>query len=103
IQGGAAGMTDFSTSDTLASKVSSESYTRRILIKVDTQNTIPANAVIQSAKLYLVLKAAESNESRPLTAFNVAQSFVKGETNWYYFRPGQAWSARGGDFAGSFG
>jgi len=103
IQGGASGNTDFSSSDALASKVSSESYTRRILLKIDTQNNIPANAVIQSAKLYLVLKTAESSENRPLTAFNVTQSFVSGETNWYYFRSGQAWANRGGDIGGNFG
>jgi len=103
IQGGASGMTDFSGVDSLASKVSSESYTRRILLKIDTQNNIPAGAKIQSARLYLVLKRAESSENRPLTAFNVGQSFVSGETNWYYFRSGQAWTSRGGDFNGSYG
>jgi len=103
IQGGSAGYTDFSHIDSLATKVSSESYTRRILVKIDTQNNIPANAVIQSAKLYLVLKGAESSENRPLTAFNVSQSFVSGETNWYYFRSGQSWASRGGDLSGNFG
>jgi len=104
IQGGASGMTNFSNSDVLASKVSSnESYMRRIVFKIDTQNTIPANATIQSAKLYLVLKNAESSENRPLTAFNVTQSFAKSEINWYYFRSGQAWANRGGDLSGSFG
>jgi len=103
IQGGASGLTDFSNSDSLASKVAAESYTRRILMKFDTQDLVPANAVIQSAKLYLVLKAAESSESRPLTAFHVTQSFLKGEANWYYFRSGQAWTRAGGDFGPSFG
>jgi endonuclease/exonuclease/phosphatase family metal-dependent hydrolase len=103
IQGGASGMTDFSGSDTLASKVSAESYTRRILLKFDTQNHIPANAVIQSAQLHLVLKDAESSENRPLTAYYVAKSFVTREANWYYFRSGQAWSTAGGDLGPSFG
>jgi endonuclease/exonuclease/phosphatase family metal-dependent hydrolase len=104
IQGGASGMVDFSTSDVLASKVgSSPSYTRRIMLKVDTQNFIPAKVAIQSARLYLVLKGAQSGESRPLTAYRVSESFVKGETNWYYFRPGQAWGTAGGDLGPSFG
>lgn len=103
IQGGSSGMVDFSSSDVLASKVSSQSYTRRILLKIDTQNYIPANAVIQSAYLYLVLKKAESSENRPLTAFYVTKSFVKYETNWYYFRNGQGWSTPGGDLGSSFG
>ena len=98
IQGGASGMVDFSGSDVLASKVGSESYTRRIMMKFDTENFIPAKAVIQSAQLYLVLKGAQSGESRPLTAYHVSESFVKGETNWCYFRSGQAWSTAGGDW-----
>ena len=103
IQGGNYGMVDFSSSDVLASKVSSASYTRRILMKFDTQNFVPAGAVIQSAKLYLVLKHAESSENRPFTAYWVNQSFVKWETNWYYFRNGRPWNTPGGDFGRSFG
>jgi len=103
IQGGTSGLIDFSTSDVLASKVSSANFVRRIMMKFDTQDFIPANAVIQSARLYLVLKTAESSENRPLTAFNVTQSFVKAETNWYYFRPSQAWITPGGDLGPSFG
>jgi len=102
IQGGSSAMVDFSTSSVLASKVSTEAYTRRIMMKFDTQNFIPANAVIKSAYLYLVLQSAESGEARPFTAFHVSQSFVRAETNWYYFRSGQAWGRPGGDFGPSF-
>ena len=103
IQGGSSGTVDFSTSSVLASKVSSEHYTRRIMMKFDTQNFIPAGAVIQSAQLYLVLKKAENGENRPLTAHSVDQSFVRGQTNWYYFRSGQAWRRPGGDLGARFG
>ena len=104
IQGGAYGWTDFSNDDGLASKVSgSASYTRRILMKFDTQNTIPAGSNIQSAKLHLVLKRAESGETRELTAYHVNRSFVRWEANWYQFRSGQSWSTPGGDLGRSFG
>jgi len=103
IQGGSSGMVDFSSSDALASKVSSPDYTRRFLLKIDTQNYFPANVPVQSAYLYLTLKKAESSENRPLTAFYVNRSFVKYETNWYYYRSGQAWSTAGGDLGGNFG
>ena len=104
IQGGAAAYTDFSSADVLCSKVSSSaSYTRRIFLKFDTQNFVPANAVIQSAKLYLTLKNAESSENRPMTAFYVSKSFHTGETNWYNYQYGQAWSNAGGDLGASFG
>jgi endonuclease/exonuclease/phosphatase family metal-dependent hydrolase len=103
IQGGTFATTDFSGSDVLASKLSaSESYVRRILLKVDT-SVLPTNAVIQSATLQLVLKVAESAEQRPFTAFYVNRSFITGETNWIYYRPGQAWSSPGGDYGASFG
>jgi endonuclease/exonuclease/phosphatase family metal-dependent hydrolase len=103
IQGGTSGMKDFSTSDVLASKVSTLNFTRRILLKFNTEDFIPANAVIQSARLYLVLKNAENSQNRPLTAYYVGQSFVRGETNWNYFRYGQGWNVPGGDLGPSFG
>jgi len=103
IQGGAAAYTDFSTADVICSKVSSGAYTRRILMKFDTQDFVPANAVIQSAKLYLTLKNAESTENRPFTAFYVTKSFHAGEANWYNYAYGQAWISAGGDFGESFG
>ncbi|HEY0875871.1 MAG TPA: DNRLRE domain-containing protein [Vicinamibacterales bacterium] len=104
IQGGAHGWTDFSNSPVLASKVSSsETYTRRIFLKFDTQNYLPANAKIQSAYLYLVLNQAESSENRPFTAYYVNRSFVRWETNWYQFRNGQPWSRPGGDLGQSYG
>lgn len=104
IQGGSYGMVDFSNDDVLASKVSSSStYTRRIMLKFDTQNFVPANATIQSAVLYLTLKNAESSENRPFSAYYVNKSFVRWETNWYYYRNGQPWSTPGGDLGQSFG
>jgi endonuclease/exonuclease/phosphatase family metal-dependent hydrolase len=104
VQGGTSGWVDFSTSGVLATKKStSDGYNRRIMLKFDTENYIPANAVIQSAQLYLVLKKAENSEARPLTAYNVTKSFVKHETNWFTFRTGQAWSRPGGDIGSSFG
>jgi endonuclease/exonuclease/phosphatase family metal-dependent hydrolase len=103
IRGGDYGMSDYSDSDTLVSKTGSEDVTRRIFLKFDTEKYIPANAVIQSARLQMVLKTADDSVSRPLTAYHVTKSFVKEETNWYYFRYGQAWTTRGGDFGSSFG
>ena len=103
IQGGASAHTDFSTRDVLASKVSSEAYTRRILMKFDTQNHVPANVVVDSAYLYMVLKKAENSESRPLTAYRVNRSFVRRETNWRNFRRGRPWSRPGGDLGSAFG
>ena len=103
IQGGSAAQTDFGSRDALASKVSSEAFTRRILMKFDTQNYVPPNVIVDSAYLYMVLKRAENGESRPLTAYRVNQSFVRGETTWRNFRRGRAWSRPGADLGSSFG
>jgi endonuclease/exonuclease/phosphatase family metal-dependent hydrolase len=104
IQGGSSSLVDFSNESELASKVSSSAdYTRRILMKFDTQNFVPANAVIQSAYLYLTLKHSDSTETRTLTAYHVTKSFYTGQTNWRYYRDGAAWSKQGGDLGASFG
>jgi endonuclease/exonuclease/phosphatase family metal-dependent hydrolase len=103
IRGGAYANVDYSNSDKLESKLGSADYTRRILLKFDTQNTIPANAVIKSAQIRLVLKSADSSEKRPLTVYWVTRSFVNGQVTWKYFRDGQAWSHSGGDLGSNFG
>ena len=104
IQGGTYGLVDFSTSAVVASKASSDSnYIRRILLKFDTQNYIPANAIIKSATLQLVLQSAGTSESRPLTAYYVTKSFTSGQANWYYSRTGESWSNAGGDLGSSYG
>ena len=103
IRDGAYASTDYSSTDTLISKASGVGLKRRMLLKFDTENYIPANAAIQSARLYLVLKTAATSERRPLTAYRVTRSFKKGNTSWNYFRYGEAWSTPGGDLQGSFG
>ena len=103
IRDGAYASTNYSSSDTLISKASGAGLKRRMLLKFDSENYIPANASIQSARLYLVLKTADTSEQRPLTAYRVTRSFTKNDTSWNYFRAGDAWTTPGGDVQGSFG
>ena len=103
IQGGSSASVNFGNDDSIATKLSSESYTRRILLKFDTQNFIPANAVIQRAELRLVLKKAENSENRPLTAYYVTKSFGNNDASWYYYRSGQRWAKAGGDYGATYG
>jgi endonuclease/exonuclease/phosphatase family metal-dependent hydrolase len=103
IRDGAYASTNYSSSDSLVSKASGTGLKRRMLLKFDTENYIPANAVIQSARLYLVLKSADTSEQRPLTAYRVTRSFTKPDSSWNYFRAGEAWTTPGGDVQGSFG
>ena len=103
IRDGAYASTNYSSSDTLVSKASGAGLNRRMLLKFDTENYIPANVAIQSARLYLVLKSADTAEARPLTAYRVTRSFTKSDTSWNYFRAGEAWTTAGGDVQDSFG
>jgi endonuclease/exonuclease/phosphatase family metal-dependent hydrolase len=102
IRGGGHASVDHSTSEVLESKNSDASYTRRILMKFDTENVIPQGVVINSATLYLVLKSANSNTERPLTAFRVGKSFVTRQATWLNYRDGLAWNAQGGDLTERF-
>jgi endonuclease/exonuclease/phosphatase family metal-dependent hydrolase len=103
IRDGAYASTNYSSSDTLVSKASGAGLNRRMLLKFDTENYIPADAVIQSARMYLVLKTADTSEQRPLTAYRVTRSFTKPGSSWNYFRAGDAWTTPGGDVQSSFG
>jgi endonuclease/exonuclease/phosphatase family metal-dependent hydrolase len=104
IRGGGYGSVNYSAYDALVSKNDAEpSMDRRILLKFDTQNTIPANTRITSAKLYLKLKTGGGSTARPLTVYRVTKSFLEREVTWYDYRDGIAWSAGGGDLGGAFG
>src|SRR6186713_555522 len=50
IRDGAYASTNYSSSDILISKADGAGLKRRMLLKFDTENYIPANAVIQSAR-----------------------------------------------------
>jgi endonuclease/exonuclease/phosphatase family metal-dependent hydrolase len=97
IRGGGYAAVNYSTSDMLESKVSSESTTRRILLKFDTENHIPAGAVINSARLSLVLKEAADTTPRPIGAYRVAQSFSGPQVNWLDKDNASRWWSSGGD------
>lgn len=103
IRGGGYASVNYSSDDVLESKRSDEAYTRRILMKFDTQNLIPANAVINSAKLQLVLKNAGDGSSRPISVYRVTKSFQQRETNWLEAQDAAWWSSRGGDLGEKFG
>ena len=54
---------------------------RRVLLKFDTQNTIPAGTSIASAKLTLTV-AGGNAESRTLTAYRIATSYDEPQATW---------------------
>ena len=73
------------------------SYRRRILLKFDTQNYIPAGAVINSAQLSLTLKGADDSTLRPIAVYRVTKSFLARQATWLDYRDALSWSNAGGD------
>jgi endonuclease/exonuclease/phosphatase family metal-dependent hydrolase len=98
IRGGGYAAVNYSTSDILELKASSNvTNQRRVVLKFDTQNLVPAGAVINSAKLTLVLKSAGDSASRPIGAYRVTRSFSGPETNWLDAKDASPWSKAGSD------
>lgn len=98
IQAGASANTNFNASDMFATRASTNyDYLRRALLKFDTQNTIPAGSVIQSAVLTLTIKTAGTDAARDITVFPMTMSWVQEEATWNLRRAGTAWTSAGGD------
>ena len=98
IRGGGYAGVNFSTDDSLVTKTSGDiSNVRRVLMKFDTSNTIPAGATIASATLTLTLKSAGSAVSRPIAAYRVTKSFLKNGATWLDYRSSTVWASGGGD------
>ena len=98
IQAGASANTNFNASDMIATRASTNyDYLRRALLKFDTQNTIPAKSVIQSAILTLTIKTAGTDAARDITVFPMTMSWVQEEATWNLRRAGTAWTSAGGD------
>ena len=103
IRGGGYGGVNFSTDDTLVTKTSGNvSYVRRVLLKFDTANRVPAGATVARAELVLTLKSAGSTSTRPIAVYRVTKSFLEGSANWLDYRSGSRWATPGGDLAGQW-
>jgi endonuclease/exonuclease/phosphatase family metal-dependent hydrolase len=98
IRGGGYAGVNFSTDDSLVTKTSGDiSNVRRVLMKFDTANTVPAGATIASATLTLTLKSAGAAVSRPIAVYRVTKSFLKDGATWLDYRSSTDWSRVGGD------
>jgi endonuclease/exonuclease/phosphatase family metal-dependent hydrolase len=103
IRAGGYASVNYGTSDTLQVKSDADSsYRRRILLKFDTQNYLPAGAVINSAQLSLTLKGADDSTLRPIGVYRVAKSFLGRQATWLDYRDALSWSNPGGDLGGRY-
>ena len=83
IRGGGYSSVNYSTDSTLSTKTSATaSNVRRVLLKFDTSNTIPAGTKISKAVLTLTLQSAGAASSRPIAVRRVTRSFLKGSATW---------------------
>ncbi len=86
--------------DLLATRASdTPDYTRRAILKFDTQNGVPAGASVTSALLTVTIKTGGADTSRRLAVYQVTQSFGDADFTWNkrYVSQGTSWSTSGGD------
>jgi endonuclease/exonuclease/phosphatase family metal-dependent hydrolase len=96
LRGGSYAGKNFGRSATLATRASSNNeYKRRVLLKFDTHNTIPAGTSVASAKLTLTVRGG-NGETRTLSAYRGAQPYTATEANWRKRKASLYWSTPGG-------
>ena len=99
IRGGSYANTNLSTDPYLCTRASDDpEYSRRSLLKFDTQNTIPANSQISSATLTVTV-AGGNSESRTISAYRILQTYEDNQATWKVRKSGYSWSSAGGDYA----
>jgi endonuclease/exonuclease/phosphatase family metal-dependent hydrolase len=102
IRGGAYAKENYGSQVLMTRASDNPDYARRALLKFDTESTIPAKAVIQSAKLTLTVKGGNS-ETRTLSAYRLVNSFDQDAANWNLRKSGYTWSTAGGDLGTKHG
>lgn len=99
LRGGTYANTNLSADALLSTRASSDlTYQRRIILKFDTENTIPASTPIASATLTVTV-AAGNTETRSISAYRVSSSYDETQTTWNRRSSSSAWSSAGGDLA----
>ncbi len=97
VRGGSYAGTNFGDEPTLETRQSSDStYTRRAVLTFDTDASVPANALISSAKLVLTVKGGNS-ETRRLGACSIPVSFDEWSVTWRQRRTSSTWQNPGVD------
>jgi hypothetical protein len=82
IRGGSYANTNLSADPVLATRASDDAtYVRRVLLKFDTENTIPAGSAITSAKLTVTV-AGGNAESRTISAYRIDTSYEALQATW---------------------
>ena len=99
LRGGSYANTNLSSDLLLATRASSDpTYQRRIVMKFDTESTIPAGSHITSAILTLTV-AGGNPETRTISAYRIASAHEETQATWNKRNASANWSKAGGDLA----
>jgi endonuclease/exonuclease/phosphatase family metal-dependent hydrolase len=105
IRNGAYVNTNYARSVLLTRASSDPDWERRTILKFDTENTIPENATITSARLTLTVRTGLGNagELRPVRTYRVPEEFVQEAATWNRRLNSLNWSRPGGALAEQHG
>lgn len=67
---------------------------RRALIRFDL-SSIPSNAIISSATLYMTIQADRSSNARDFKVYRSLRPWVEGEASWNVWSTGNNWTVAG--------
>lgn len=102
LRGGTHANTNTSSATVLATRASSEATNvRRVLLKFDTHNKIPAHTAIASAKLTLTV-AGGNGQTRQVVPYRVTSSYDETQATWNRRKSGVSWGRAGGDTAEAY-
>ena len=83
----------------LATKASTDpTYVRHVLLDFDTDTTVPAGTVVDSATLTLTVHSGGATALRRVGIYPVTRPFVPGEATWDIAANNSPWTTPGGDF-----
>ncbi|MGH9139891.1 MAG: DNRLRE domain-containing protein, partial [Vicinamibacterales bacterium] len=97
IRGGSYAATNFERELLVTRLSSNASYIRRSLFDFDTQSTIPAGAVIQSAVLTVTVHWGGVAPTRQVGVYAVTRAFTAGDATWDVASSATPWTKAGGD------
>jgi endonuclease/exonuclease/phosphatase family metal-dependent hydrolase len=100
LRGGSYANTNYGTKSLLEIRAGSSdlTYERRMLLKFDTDSTIPQGTSITSAKLTITVAGGDSM-SRTVDAMRESSPYTDTEATWNQRRTSTSWSTAGGDVA----
>ena len=103
VRGGTYASTNYGSSGVLETRASSDgSYTRRALLKFDTNTTLAQGTPISSATLTVTVAGGSDSETRTLSAYHVTSSYDEAAATWNVRKSGTAWSQAGGDLGARY-